>query len=109
MNNISKSKRISGIYYSISKVNISNIAKLLFYIFVLIIVQFIVHRDFKLKSEVEKVIVLWTANTERFADVEIGLNTTMDELEKSLKENKTEISPSTIFAMASISEKVSFT
>lgn len=31
----------------------------------------------------------------------------MEELEKSLKENKSEISPSTIFAMASISEGVS--
>lgn len=63
-------------------------------------------RDFKLKSDVDKVIVLWTANTERFADVRVGLNTTKSELEKSLKNNESEISPSTIFAMASIAEGV---
>lgn len=61
-------------------------------------------RDFKNSSEVDKIIVLWTANTERFCDVQIGLNTTMNELIQSLKENKSEISPSTIFAMASIAE-----
>lgn len=61
-------------------------------------------RDFKQTSGVEKVIVLWTANTERFADVKKGLNTTMAELERSLKENRSEISPSTIFAMAAINE-----
>lgn len=62
--------------------------------------------DFKEQSGVDSVIVLWTANTERFCDVKAGLNHTRSELEKSLKDNKAEISPSTIFAMASISEKV---
>lgn len=61
-------------------------------------------QDFKKTSGVEKVIVLWTANTERFSLVEEGLNTTMFELEDSLRANKSEISPSTIFAMASIAE-----
>ncbi|XP_036334056.1 inositol-3-phosphate synthase [Rhagoletis pomonella] len=61
-------------------------------------------RDFKQNSGVDKVIVLWTANTERFCDVKEGLNTTKEELEASLKANKAEISPSTIFAMASIDE-----
>jgi myo-inositol-1-phosphate synthase len=60
--------------------------------------------DFRKSSGVDKVIILWTANTERFSEVQPGLNTTMEELEKSLKENQKEISPSTIFAMASISE-----
>lgn len=64
-------------------------------------------RDFKQKSGVDTVLVLWTANTERFSDVKEGLNSTMAELEASLKANKTEISPSTIFAMASIDEGVS--
>lgn len=64
-------------------------------------------RDFKQKSGVDTVLVLWTANTERFCDVKEGLNTTMAELEASLKANKAEISPSTIFAMASIDEGVS--
>lgn len=61
-------------------------------------------REFKRTSGVDKVVVLWTANTERFADVKKGLNTTMAELEKSLKDNESEISPSTIFAMAAINE-----
>lgn len=61
-------------------------------------------RDFKEKSGVEKVILLWTANTERFVTVQKGLNETADELETSLHSNQSEISPSTIFAMASIAE-----
>ncbi|XP_058116225.1 inositol-3-phosphate synthase [Anopheles ziemanni] len=61
-------------------------------------------RDFKQKSGVEKVVILWTANTERFAEVKEGVNTTMADLERSLKQNHSEISPSTIFAMAAINE-----
>ncbi|KAH8369865.1 hypothetical protein KR093_001285 [Drosophila rubida] len=61
-------------------------------------------RDFKQRSGVETVIVLWTANTERFCDVKAGLNTTSKELLASLQANKPEVSPSTIFAMASIAE-----
>lgn len=64
-------------------------------------------REFKQSSGVEKVVVLWTANTERFADIKAGLNTTMAELKQSLEENKAEISPSTIFAMAALAENVS--
>ncbi|KAM7343588.1 inositol-3-phosphate synthase [Cochliomyia hominivorax] len=61
-------------------------------------------QDFKKSKHLDSVIVLWTANTERFSDVKPGLNMTMQELEASLLENKSEISPSTIFAMASIAE-----
>lgn len=61
-------------------------------------------KNFKNKNNVDKVVILWTANTERFSEVREGLNTTMAELEASLKRNETEISPSTIFAMASIVE-----
>lgn len=60
--------------------------------------------DFKKKNSVEKVVILWTANTERFSEVREGLNMTMSELEASLKRNESEISPSTIFAMAAIVE-----
>ncbi|XP_035792310.1 inositol-3-phosphate synthase-like [Anopheles albimanus] len=62
-------------------------------------------RDFKQQSGVDKVVILWTANTERFAEVQEGVNTTMADLERSLKQNHSEISPSTIFAMAAIAEK----
>ncbi|XP_052872601.1 inositol-3-phosphate synthase [Anopheles cruzii] len=62
-------------------------------------------RDFRQQTGVEKVVILWTANTERFAEVRDGLNTTMADLERSLKQNNAEISPSTIFAMAAIAEE----
>lgn len=61
-------------------------------------------RNFKSTANLDKVIVLWTANTERFSNIVPGLNTTTEELLTSMLENKSEISPSTIFAMASIAE-----
>lgn len=51
-------------------------------------------------------IVLWTANTERFCDVQDGLNDTAENLLNSIARNEEEVSPSTIFAVASILEKV---
>ena len=53
-----------------------------------------------------QVIVVWTANTERFCDVQEGLNTTANELMISIAMDKDEVSPSTIFAVASILEGV---
>ena len=64
-------------------------------------------RDFKESSGVEKIIILWTANTERFSDVQAGLNDTADTLLNSIRNNEPEISPSTLFAVASILEGVS--
>mmetsp|Transcript_12652 Transcript_12652/g.46724 ORF Transcript_12652/g.46724 Transcript_12652/m.46724 type:complete len:531 (-) Transcript_12652:302-1894(-) len=61
-------------------------------------------RDFKAANELEKVIVLWTANTERFSAVEAGKNDTADVLMKSIERGDAEISPSTLFAVASILE-----
>ena len=54
----------------------------------------------------EKVIVLWTANTERFCEVDEGLNDTSENLLASIKNNEAEVSPSTLFAVASILEGV---
>ena len=51
-----------------------------------------------------QVIVLWTANTERFCDITEGLNMTAEELLNSIQNNEEEVSPSTIFAVASILE-----
>lgn len=53
-----------------------------------------------------QVIVVWTANTERYCDVKEGLNTTAKELLMSIAMDKEEVSPSTIFAVASILEGV---
>merc|ERR1719502_1083224 len=61
-------------------------------------------RTFKAKHGLDKVIVLWTANTERFASVQSGVNDTADNLLAAIKANEPEIAPSTIFAVASILE-----
>merc|ERR1719502_1706948 len=61
-------------------------------------------REFKAKNGLDKVIVLWTANTERFASVQSGVNDTADNLLAAIKANEPEIAPSTIFAVASILE-----
>ncbi|NWH68777.1 INO1A synthase, partial [Geococcyx californianus] len=87
-------------------------------------------RDFKETSGVDKVIVLWTANTERFCDVVPGLNDTADNLLRAIEvrgpergpgvggdtttlavlsrpvspQQGLEVSPSTLFAVASILE-----
>ncbi|XP_058870127.1 inositol-3-phosphate synthase 1-A-like [Acipenser ruthenus] len=60
-------------------------------------------RDFKQKSGVDKVVVLWTANTERFCDVIAGVHDTAHNLLKAI-EIGAEVSPSTLFAVASILE-----
>lgn len=61
-------------------------------------------RDFQNRSGVDKVIVLWTANTERFCDIQEGLNDTADNLLASIQRGESEVSPSTMFAVASILE-----
>lgn len=64
--------------------------------------------EFKRVNCLDKVIVLWTANTERFCDVRPGLNDTADNLLKSIKNNTSEVSPSTLYAVASILEKCAY-
>jgi len=59
---------------------------------------------FKQSNGLKRVIILWTANTERFADITPGVNDTADNLLKSIELNHPEISPSTLFAVASILE-----
>ncbi|MPC87374.1 Inositol-3-phosphate synthase 1-B [Portunus trituberculatus] len=61
-------------------------------------------QDFKTTSGVDKVVVLWTANTERYTEVTEEVNGSMDALLASIKRNEKEISPSTLFAVASILE-----
>lgn len=65
-------------------------------------------RDFKKKNDLESVIVLWTANTERFTDVREGLNMTAEEVMKAIDRNEAEVSPSQIFAVASILENAPY-
>eukprot|EP01062_Namystynia_karyoxenos_P045873 TRINITY_DN3417_c0_g1_i3.p1 TRINITY_DN3417_c0_g1~~TRINITY_DN3417_c0_g1_i3.p1 ORF type:complete len:510 (+),score=260.90 TRINITY_DN3417_c0_g1_i3:92-1621(+) len=65
-------------------------------------------RDFKAKNGLDKVVVLWTATTERFASIEEGLNDTADNLLASIARNEPEISPSTVFAVACALENTSY-
>lgn len=53
-------------------------------------------------------IVQWTANTERFADVIEGVNDTAENLLKAIEAGHEEVSPSTVFAVASILEGAPF-
>ncbi|KMU88422.1 LOW QUALITY PROTEIN: inositol-3-phosphate synthase [Coccidioides immitis H538.4] len=64
--------------------------------------------EFKSANGLDKVIVLWTANTERYADIVAGVNDTADNLVKAIKEGHEEVSPSTVFAVASILENSPF-
>jgi len=65
-------------------------------------------RDFKSNNQLDKVIVLWSANTERFANLVEGVNDTSENLMDAIKKGESEISPSTLFAVASILENCSF-
>eukprot|EP01027_Heterolobosea_sp_BB2_P006163 GEZU01009352.1.p1 GENE.GEZU01009352.1~~GEZU01009352.1.p1 ORF type:complete len:512 (+),score=240.80 GEZU01009352.1:245-1780(+) len=65
-------------------------------------------KDFKAKNQVDKVIVLWTANTERFCDVVAGINDTADNLLAAIERGEEELSPSILFATASILEGCSY-
>uniref|UniRef100_A0AAY5KN70 inositol-3-phosphate synthase n=1 Tax=Esox lucius TaxID=8010 RepID=A0AAY5KN70_ESOLU len=60
-------------------------------------------QDFRQTSGVDKVIVLWTANTERFCDITPGVNDTAENLLATIQSGG-EVSPSTLFAVASILE-----
>ncbi|XP_037673924.1 inositol-3-phosphate synthase 1 [Choloepus didactylus] len=64
-------------------------------------------RDFRSSARLDKIIVLWTANTERFCDVVPGQNDTAKNLLRSI-ELGLEVSPSTLFAVASILEGCAF-
>lgn len=61
-------------------------------------------REFKATNELDSVIVLWTANTERFAEEHEGLNDTAEDLIASIARDEREISPSTLYAVASVLE-----
>merc|ERR1712054_672439 len=65
-------------------------------------------RDFKAANGLDKVVVLWTGNTERFAEIREGLNDTWANLEASIKSDESEISPSTLMCVASILENCAY-
>lgn len=65
-------------------------------------------QDFKAQHGLDKVIVQWTANTERYADILPGVNDTADNLLKAIEEGHEEVAPSTVFAVACILEGAPF-
>ncbi|XP_045823864.1 inositol-3-phosphate synthase-like [Trifolium pratense] len=65
-------------------------------------------KEFKEANKVDKVVVLWTANTERYSNIVVGLNDTVENLLASVDKNESEISPSTLFALACVLENVPF-
>ena len=65
-------------------------------------------RDFRSQHQLNKVIVVWTANTERFANILKGVNDTADNLLRAVEADHNEISPSSLFAVASILEDTPF-
>lgn len=66
------------------------------------------NRQFKEANKVDKVVVLWTANTERYSNIIAGLNDTEENLLASVEKNESEISPSTLYAIACALEGVPF-
>ena len=65
-------------------------------------------RQFKKTNCLDKVIVLWTANTERFADLINGVNDSAQNVLNAIENNHSEISASSMFAIASILENCAF-
>jgi len=59
-------------------------------------------KNFKLQHGLDSVIVLWTANTERYSDLIEGVNDTAENLLHSIRTGHDEVSPSSVFAVASI-------
>jgi myo-inositol-1-phosphate synthase len=61
-------------------------------------------RNFKEKHGLDRIVVFWTANTERYSDIIPGVNDTADNLLAAIKASHCEVSPSTLFAVAAILE-----
>ena len=55
-----------------------------------------------------QVIVLWTANTERYSSVAEGLNDTADNFMAAIDRNEAEVAPSSLYVAACILEGVPF-
>jgi myo-inositol-1-phosphate synthase len=65
-------------------------------------------RAFKAERGVDSLVVLWTANTERYAEVAEGVNDTADNLLAAIAAGEAEVSPSTLYAVACVLEGVPY-
>ncbi|KAG7441078.1 inositol-3-phosphate synthase [Guyanagaster necrorhizus] len=61
-------------------------------------------RKFKKDNNLDRVVVFWTANTERYSDLIPGVNDTADNILNAIKTSHSEVSPSSLFAVAAILE-----
>jgi myo-inositol-1-phosphate synthase len=61
-------------------------------------------RTFKETNNLDQVIVLWSANTERYCTLTEGVHDTAANLLKSIDDGHPEISPSTLYCIAAIEE-----
>ena len=64
-------------------------------------------RDFKEVNKLERLVVIWCASTEIFISSN-GIHGNLSSFEKAMKENHPDISPSMLYAYASIAEGVPF-
>jgi len=65
-------------------------------------------RDFKENNQLDKVIIMWTANTERYTNVASGIHDTWENFKVAIESDYAEISPSSLFAVASLLEGCPF-
>lgn len=66
-------------------------------------------RDFKKRTGVDRVVVLWAASTEVYVPVDKELHYTLDQLEKAMKaDDRARIAPSMCYAYAALSEGCPF-
>uniref|UniRef100_A0A6A7G154 Inositol-3-phosphate synthase n=2 Tax=Hirondellea gigas TaxID=1518452 RepID=A0A6A7G154_9CRUS len=65
-------------------------------------------RKFREDNKLDKVIVLWTANTERFCELTAGVHDSEANLMKAIAEGHSEIAPSQMFAVAALLEGCSY-
>jgi len=64
-------------------------------------------KEFKEKNGLDTVVVFWTANTERYCEIK-DFHKTADGLLDAIKRNESEISPSTLYCVACILEKIPY-
>jgi myo-inositol-1-phosphate synthase len=65
-------------------------------------------REFKEKNGLDKVIILWTANTERYCEIKPDVHMTAEQLLAGIKAGDSEIAPSLIYATAAVLEHVPY-
>lgn len=62
-------------------------------------------KSFIKNNDLDSVIILWTANTERFTNIEKGIHDTKENMENAIRNNYSEISASTLYCYAALQEE----